>query len=133
MRGRSKRRRGFNQCQCNVSQFTSFEYKLSQESRNGPELAKSSSSARRRMCVKHTQRKKGVVTTAEQLLCSSDFFLVCRQDDQEVCTNVFRTFEEDQHNQRTFQTPKNYLFSPLKKSASVSETFRQSLMSSFHV
>ena len=33
-----KEERDFNQCQCNVSQFTSFEYKLNQDVRNGPEL-----------------------------------------------------------------------------------------------
>ena len=31
--------RHFNQCQCNVSQFTSSEYRLHQDSRNGPELS----------------------------------------------------------------------------------------------
>ena len=35
---RGRKKRDFNQCQCNVSQFTSFEYKLNQDVRNGPEL-----------------------------------------------------------------------------------------------
>ena len=41
----------FNQCHCNVSQFTSFEYKRYQASRTAPELVGRQSVGRRRTVV----------------------------------------------------------------------------------